>query len=127
MKRTARFGSALLVLSIVSALGCVSTSFTAAKVPDAAPLSRVAPESVKVLAAAPAAAFRNVGEINADISGFPSDETVLRHVRERAAAVGANAVIYTGTGHAFMSNSSSRLTDTARPTTISFTAIRLTD
>jgi hypothetical protein len=122
----ASLGRVVLLFSIASALGCVSTSFTASKGPDGAPLPRVAPESVKVLAAPPAAAFRNVGEINADISGFPSAETVLKHVRERAASVGADAVIYAGAGHAFMANYGF-LSDTARTTTITFTAIRLAD
>src|SRR5664279_971706 len=106
MKHSARLVSALAVFTIGSALGCVSTSFTASKTPDGAPLSKVRPEAVKLLTTEPRMAFRTLGEIEADLSGFPSDQSVLKHVRERAASVGANAVIYVSTGSIFMANSS---------------------
>jgi hypothetical protein len=125
MKHVARLGSALLAL-LPSALGCVSTSFSASKAPDGTAFAKVAPESVKVFTAAPTVAYRTVGEIEADISGFPSDEAVLRRVREKAASVGANAIIYVYAGWSYMANSF-MLTDIARPTTYTFTAIRVPD
>ncbi len=126
MKQAARFASTLALLSGALLVGCVSTSFTASKEIDLGVSSRVAPEAVKLLAHAPSTPYRTLGEIEAQMTGFPSNKSILNRVRERAAAVGANAVVYTTAGWV-VGQDSHWPALTYRPTTLTFTAIRLPD
>lgn len=125
MKRPTRLVSAFAPTLLAALLfGCVSTSFTASRRPDATTPPPVAPETVKVLAAAPTIGYRTLGEITADVSGFPSTETILSHVRQRAASIGANAVIWSGTGYARMTDVQA-FAEAGRLASVTFTAIRM--
>ena len=126
MNRPNYMTECLAVSALVALLGCVSTSFTPVPALEARNLSQVSPSSVVVLTAFPKARFETIGEIEADISGFPSDETVLTHVRGRAASVGANAVVYKDSQQAFMSRVG-RMNDTSKTASVIFAAIRLLD
>lgn len=126
LKKANRFAGTLAILSGALLIGCVSTSFTASKEIDPAVSTRVAPESVKLFTRAPSAPYRTLGEIEAQMSGFPSNESILNKVRERAAAVGANGVIYTSAG-LVLGQDNHWPASSYRPTALTFTAIRLPD
>jgi hypothetical protein len=55
---------------------------------------KVTPSSVLVFKAPPQAAYVALGNITLEWQGKADDEAVLRLVREKAAEVGANAVLY---------------------------------
>ena len=61
---------------------------------DVPPASRVTPSSVLVFKSPPQTAWVALGTIALEWKGRADDEAVLRLVREKAAAVGANAVLY---------------------------------
>ena len=91
MKPTTFMG---LAASVFLLSGCVSTSFRAARDVNTRTFPPVSPAMVRVLyAPPPSASFQLLGEVEAYLSGFPKDETVLRKARERAASVGAEAII----------------------------------
>ena len=93
MKPT-RFAGLLASLFLLS--GCVSTSFRAARDGNTPSLPPVSPASVRVLdALPPSGSFTPVGEVEAYLSGFPSTATVIRKAGERAASVGADAIVRT--------------------------------
>jgi len=127
MKVTARVGSLPLVASLFVLSGCVSTSFHPA--PDFSQRTgpAVSPESVLLLTSAPSQPYLTLGEIEAWVSGFPSNETAIRKTREAAATVGADAIIKR-TGNLFAEGPSSP-GQSVSPRTVSFTvtAIRYTD
>ena len=92
MNLAARMGSLPLAISALALAGCVSTYFRPApdfKVRQGPPVS---PDSVQVLRSAPSQPYVKLGEIEAWVSGFPSNETARRRAREAAAAVGADAI-----------------------------------
>ncbi len=127
MKQATRFAATLAMLSGALLVGCVSTLFTASTKVDADAFSRVAPEAVTFLKDLPSTPYLTLGEIEAQVSGFPSDESILSHVRERAASVGANAVIYASAGYSFTPLPGRPTDYTLKPTALTFTAIRLSE
>lgn len=88
-----RVGVLAVALSYLFISGCVSTSFHPAMTFEARDLAPIAPEAVRIFRSEPNGPFLILGEIVADISGFWSDEAVIRKVREKAAAIGADAII----------------------------------
>jgi hypothetical protein len=98
MNVTMRVGVLAAAISPFLVSGCVSTSFHPDKTFEARELRPVSPEAVRVFRSEPNGTFLTLGEIVADISGFWSDEAVIRKVREKAAAVGADAIILDGVG-----------------------------
>ncbi len=78
--------------------GCISTSFRPS--PGAAAEVQVvgAPEKVRVLRSLPDERDLILGEIEAYLSGHHKDSSVIKKVREKAAAIGADAVVYESDG-----------------------------
>ncbi len=72
---------------------CVSTSFRPALNAETPKLLPASPAAIRVFDSTPSEAFLTLGEIEAYISGYPTDETIIRKAREQAAAVGADAII----------------------------------
>ena len=91
MKAAARTRRLALAASVLFLSGCVSTSFHPAPGFAQREGPPVSPESVLLLSSAPSRPYVALGEIEAWISGFPSNDTALRKTREAAAAVGAGA------------------------------------
>ncbi|MFN7989468.1 MAG: hypothetical protein U0529_18470 [Thermoanaerobaculia bacterium] len=116
-----------VAVSILALSGCVSTSFHPAPGFEARQGPSVSPDSVLFLPSAPNRPYVTLGEIEAWLSGFPSNETAERRTREAAAAVGADAVIKR-TGNLFADEPGSN-GETVSPRTVSFTvtAIRYVD
>ena len=78
--------------------GCVSTSFRAGRDVKTPTLPPVSAATVRVLKVPPpSGSFHLLGEIEAHLMGFPSDETVLRKAREKAASIGADAIVFSST------------------------------
>jgi hypothetical protein len=92
MKTTVRNSSVTGALALFFLSGCVSTSFNRSASYEARDITS---NSVRVLDSPPNEAFLNLGEIVAYLTGFPSDETVFRKARKRAAAIGADAIVLT--------------------------------
>src|SRR5664279_4554918 len=93
MNAPSRNASLAGALSLLFSAACVSTSFNPAASYGARNLLPVEPADVRVLNSPPSEAFNTLGEIQANISGYQSTDAVIRKVRERAATVGADAVI----------------------------------
>ena len=108
----------LLVLT-----GCVSTSFHPAPGFEVRQAQPVSPDSIHILRSAPSQPYVTLGEIEAWISGFPSNETAMRRTREAAAAVGADAIFRTG-GSLFADEPGSE-GESVSPRTVSFTFVAL--
>jgi hypothetical protein len=116
-------GASFLFLS-----GCVSTSFRAARDVNTRNLTPVSPATVRFLdAPPPVGSFHTLGEIQTYLTGFPSDETVLRKAREKAASVGADAIVLQATQRTSISDSGLGATSTPsnKVVSITFTAIRI--
>ncbi len=116
-----------LAASLIALSGCVSTSFHPAPGFEARQGPPVSPDSVPFLRSAPNRPYVTLGEIEAWISGFPSNETALRRTRDAAAAVGADAII-NRSGNLFADEPGSE-GESVSPRTVSFTvtAIRYVD
>ena len=123
MNFTMRVGVLAVALSSLFISGCVSTSFHAAKTFEAQDLPPVAPEAVRILRSEPNGTFLTLGEIVADISGFWSGEAVIRKAREKAAEIGADAVILDGVGWSFNPLGGDVVTY-SQVSSVRFTAIR---
>ena len=80
--------------SLLFLSACVSTTFTPYKDFKAGNLPPVSPTAVRVFTSIPDGGFRFLGEIDANMTGFPSDEAIIRKVRERAATIGADAIVF---------------------------------
>ena len=74
--------------------GCISTDFRPSSDLGAVSYPPVEASSVRVLTSPPVLPFTVLGEIEAYISGYPADKTVLRHIRTMAAQKGANAIVF---------------------------------
>ena len=122
MNSTLRVGVLGAALSPLLICGCVSTSFHPAKTFEARDLPPVAPAAIRILRSQPNGTFLTLGEIVADISGFQSREAVIRKVREKAAAVGADAIILGAVGWSF--NPLGRVPTSPQVSCMRFTAIR---
>ena len=122
MNFTMRVGVLAVALSSLFISGCVSTSFHAAKTFEAQDLPPVAPEAVRILRSEPNGTFLTLGEIVVDISGFWSGEAVIRKAREKAAAIGADAIIRGAVSWSF--NPLGRVPTTSQVSCMRFTAIR---
>jgi hypothetical protein len=109
--------------------GCVSTSFHPAKDFEARQDPPVSSSAVLVLRSPPSQAHQTLGKIEAWISGFHGNETVIRKVREAAAAVGADAIVYNSFDDllAWPSQQNEMETVSPRTVSVSFTAIRYLD
>ncbi len=85
-----------LALSLIplGLVACTSATFEPVASAPPVPAQKVAAESVLVLKTAPPTSFQELGEISVEWKGKPDDEAVLRRVREKAADVGANAVVW---------------------------------
>ena len=101
---------------------------------DVPPASRVTPSSVLVFKSPPQAAYVTLGTIGLEWKGRADDEAVLRLVREKAAEVGANAVLYVdsagissiGLGHNWDSPPASAVSATRNVNhTYTFSALRI--
>lgn len=125
MNATIRVGVLAGVLALLVDSGCVFTSFHPAKSFEERNLPPVASSAVRVLRSPPNEAFLTLGEIVADISGFHSGQTVIRKVREKAATVGADAIIIGNKLFAEAPAPIEGLGSDSTPVTITFTAIRL--
>ena len=127
MKALARTRRLALAASVLVLSGCVSTSFHPAPGFAQREGPPVSPESVLLLSSAPSRPYVALGEIEAWVSGFPSNDTALRKTRAAAAAVGADAVIKSA-GNLFAEEQGSK-GESVSPRTVSFTvtAIRFTD
>ncbi len=75
-----------------------------------------------MLRSEPNGTFLTLGEIVADVSGFWSGEDIVRKVREKAAAIGADAVIRGAVGWSF--SPLGRVPTPSRISCMRFTAIR---
>ena len=126
MKAAARTRRLAPAASVLFLSGCVSTSFHPAPGFAQREGPPVSPESVLLLSSAPSRPYVALGEIEAWISGFPSNDTALRKTREAAAAVGADAVIKSA-GNLFAEEQGIE-GESVSPRTVSFTvtAIRYT-
>ena len=112
-------GASVLLFS-----GCVSTSFRASQDVDTRNLLAVSPGAVRVLdAPPPSGSFQQLGEIEAYLSGFPSDEAVLRKAREKAASIGADAIVLKSAMQ--VSRVLGDLPSSNQVVSVTFTAIRL--
>ena len=105
--------------------GCVSTTWHPAE--DLAPgvQASVSPAAVAVLRSAPAAPHQSLGTIEVWLSGRHSTAAILGKVREKAAAVGADAVVLEP-GATLVAEPMSLENEVASPQAVSysFTAIR---
>ena len=119
MNAAARTGTLPLAFALLALSGCVSTSFHPAPEFTLRQGPPVAPDSVLLLSSAPNRPYVTLGEIEAWVSGFPSNETAVRKTREAAAAVGADAVIKSG-GNLFAEEPGSP-GQSVSPRTVSFT------
>jgi len=93
MRRRPFVAPALALASVLLAQGCISTVFSPASGPGVSPRPPVEPWTVRVLSEPPPGAFTVLGEIEAVVTGYYSDETVVGRIREAAARKGANAVV----------------------------------
>jgi hypothetical protein len=127
MNVATRTGLLPVAASLLALAGCVSTSFHPAPGFEARQDPLISPDSVLVLRSAPDRPYVTLGEIEAWISGFPSNATAVRRTREAAAAVGADAIIRRG-GHLFADEPGNE-GESVSPRTVSFTvtAIRYVD
>jgi hypothetical protein len=86
-----------LVLAIASTFlsqGCISAVFRPGSDLGAVPYPPVEPSSVRVLSRAPSVPFTVLGEIEAVVTGYYSEEAVLSRIRKAAALKGANAIVF---------------------------------
>jgi len=125
MNATTRNVSLAGALSLLLLSACVSTSFSPAASYDARDTLLVTPAEVRVLGSPPNQAFRTLGQIKADITGYQSSDAVIRKVRERAAAIGADAVIVGNKLSSEGPDFEGEVTY-SRPASVTFTAIRFT-
>ena len=123
MNPTIRAGVLTTALSPLFISGCVSTSFHPAKTFEARNLPPLAPAAIRVLDSEPRGTFLTLGEVVADLSGFHSNEAVIRKVREKAAEIGADAVILGGVGWSFNPLGGDVVTY-SQVSSVRFTAIR---
>ena len=78
--------------------GCISTSLRPVSGATAEVQFTVAPEKVRVLRSLPDEPFLILGEIEAYLSGHHKDRAIITKVREKAAAIGADAIVYESDG-----------------------------
>jgi hypothetical protein len=85
----------LLTIVVFASVGCASVDVTKTAQGSFSPTD---PNRVEVLKTRPERAFQELGTIT--VSGFSSSETAKMHnaIREKAAPLGANAVILTEEG-----------------------------
>lgn len=119
MNLSARMGVLPLAASLLAISGCVSTTFHPAPGFEVRQGPPVSPDAVLFIRAVPSQHCIALGEIEAWVSGFPSNETARRRVREAAAAVGADAIIWRG-GNLF-AEEPGREEESVSPRTVSFT------
>lgn len=91
-----RLSTALLFVAAVGlpSLGCVSTVFRPSADRSHATCLPVEPSSVRVLSRPPGEPFTVLGEVEAYVSGYHSDEEIVNHLRARAAEKGAHAIFF---------------------------------
>lgn len=85
---------ALVVLFSACSTASPQARFEASSGFTASPAARVPSSSVPVLTAAPQATYETLGSITLEWKGKRDDAAVLRIVREKAAEVGANALLF---------------------------------
>ena len=92
----AHLGIALLlaVSAVLPSQGCVSTVFRPSSDLSAIVCPPVEPSSVRVLSRSPQEPFTVLGEIEAYVTGYYSDEKVLSRIRVTAAQKGADAILF---------------------------------
>ena len=78
----------------LSSLACVSTVFRSTSDLSFASCPPVAPSSVRVLSRPPSKSFTVLGEVEAYVTGYHSDEEVLGRLRTKAAQNGAHAIFF---------------------------------
>jgi hypothetical protein len=98
MPTAARVRGFALSLSILVLAGCISTTFRPSQDARTEPEERIAPEKVRVLRSFPDEPFLLLGEIEANMSGHHKDEAIIRKARQKAAAIGADAIVYDSAG-----------------------------
>lgn len=80
-------------LFLVFLSACVSTSFSPVENFEVGSLPPVSPTAVSVLSSPPGDAFRELGTIDTYISGVFTLESATRKACERAATIGADAIV----------------------------------
>ncbi len=84
----------LALASVLLAPGCISTIFSPVAGPGVSPRPPVEPGTVRVLADPPHGPYTVLGEIEAVVTGYYSDKTVVGRIRKAAARKGANAIVF---------------------------------
>jgi len=128
MNASARAGLLVVPLSMLLLFACVSTKFSPAENFEARNVPSVSPTAVRVLRSAPNEPFQTLGEIMVEISGLHSGDTIIRKARERAATVGADAIIYKTSQFSAVASPNGPApisVGTSQLVSVSFTAVRL--
>ena len=85
-------------LPVLFLAGCISTTFRPNEQVKTHQSSPVALERVQVLHSFPDTPFLSLGEIEAYMSGYHKDADVIMKARQKAAAIGADAIVYDSEG-----------------------------
>ncbi len=91
-----RLSTALLLAAAVGvpSLGCVSTVFRPSADRNDVTCPPVEPSSVLVLSRPPEEPFTVLGEVEAYVTGYYTDEELVSHLRAKAAKKGAHAIFF---------------------------------
>ncbi|GEM_PF-2511792 len=122
MNFTMRVGVLAVALSPLFICGCVSTSFHPAKTFEARDLPPVASAAIRMLRSPPNEPFLTLGDIVLEITGYYSDEAIIRKAREQAAAIGADTIILTSALRS--KEGTTYLGESTHGPLVTFTAIR---
>jgi len=79
---------------ILPSQGCVSTVFRPSPDRNAVACPPVEPSSVRVLTRPPEEPFTVLGEVEAYVSGYSSEEEIVSRLRAEAAKMGAHAIFF---------------------------------
>lgn len=92
----ARLIAAILLAAAVGLpfQGCVSTEFRPSAERNTVACPPVEPSSVRVLARPPQEPFTVLGEVEAHVTGYYSDEEIVSRLRAKAAQKGAQAIYF---------------------------------
>jgi hypothetical protein len=80
---------------VLPSQGCVSTVFRPSPDRNTVACPPVEPSSVRVLSRPPEEPFTVLGEVEAYVSGYSSDEEIVSRLRAKAAQKGAHAIYFT--------------------------------
>lgn len=93
MRRHLCQAPALVLASVLFSQGCISTVFRPAAGMGVSPRPPVEPWTVRVLSDPPPGPFTVLGEIEAVVTGYYSEKTIVKRIRKEAARKGANAIV----------------------------------